>query len=265
VNKKMASAKEIQNLRQTAGVGMMEAKKALEANGGDFDAAVKWLREQGLASMAKRADRENAQGAVAVGSADGAVSLVQVKCETDFVAKSPDFVAMVQAMADSVAAKGEDGVKDHQATLDQLIISLKENIEMGKVVRFAPAAGTVVDSYLHIQSERGVNGTLVEVSGASQDVAHDIALHIAFAKPSYLTRDEVPAELIAAERETLEQLSRNEGKPEAALPKIVEGRINGWYKERVLLEQEFAKDNKQTIQGLLGKGTITRFAQVTIG
>jgi elongation factor Ts len=261
----MASAKDIQALRQTAGVGMMEAKKALEANGDDFDAAVKWLREQGLASMAKRADRENAQGAVAIGASGSTLSIVQVKCETDFVAKSPDFVAMVQAMADSVAANGEDGVKAHQATLDQLIISLKENIEIGKVVRFVPADGAVVDSYLHVQAERGVNGTLVEVHGASQEVAHDIALHIAFAKPLYLTRDEVPADVVAAERETLEQITRNEGKPEAALPKIVDGRMNGYFKERCLLEQEFAKDNKQTIQGILGKGTITRFAQVTIG
>jgi elongation factor Ts len=261
----MASAKDIQNLRQTAGVGMMEAKKALEANGDDFEAAVKWLREQGLASMAKRTDRENAQGAVAVGSAGGNMSIVQVKCETDFVAKSPEFSSMVQAMADSVAAKGEDAVKDHQATLDQLIISLKENIEMGKVVRFVPAAGAVVDSYLHVQSERGVNGTLVEVSGASQEVAHDIALHIAFAKPMFLTRDEVPVDVIAAERETLEQITRNEGKPEAAIGKIVDGRMTGFFKERCLMEQEFAKDNKLTIQGLLGSGSITRFAQVVIG
>ncbi len=261
----MASAKDIQNLRQTAGVGMMEAKKALEANGDDFEAAVKWLREQGLASMAKRADRENAQGAVAVGSSGSTVSLVQVKCETDFVAKSPEFTTMVQAMADSVAAKGEDAIKDHQATLDQLIISLKENIEMGKIVRFEPPAGAVVDSYLHVQSDRGVNGTLVEISGVPQEVAHDIALHIAFAKPMYLTRDEVPADVVAAERETLEQISRNEGKPEAALPKIVEGRMNGYFKERCLLEQEFAKDNKHTIGSLVGSGKITRFAQVIIG
>ena len=261
----MASAKDIQNLRQTAGVGMMEAKRALEANGDDFEAAVKWLREQGLASMAKRTDRDNAQGAVAVGVSGSTVSLVQVKCETDFVAKSPEFTQLVQDMADTVAANGEAAVSDHQSTLDQLIISLKENIQLGEVVRFEPAAGAVVDSYLHMQSDRGVNGTVVEVTGASQEVAHDIALHIAFAKPLYLTRDEVPADLVAAERATLEQITRNEGKPEAALPKIVDGRMNGYFKERCLLEQEFAKDNKVTIKGLLGSGTITRFAQVIIG
>ena len=106
---------------------------------------------------------------------------------------------------------------------------------------------------------------VVLITGASQEVAHDIALHIAFAKPLYLTRDEVPADLVTAERATLEQITRNEGKPEAALPKIVDGRMNGYFKERCLLEQEFAKDNKQTIKSLLGSGTITRFAQVIIG
>ncbi len=261
----MASAKDIQALRQAAGVGMMEAKKALEANGDNFDEAMKWLREQGLASMAKRADRENAQGAVAVGIAGTTQSIVQVKCETDFVAKSPDFVKLVQDMADTVAADGEAAISKHQATLDQLIISLKENIELGTIVRFETVAGAVVDSYVHIQSERGVNATLVEISGVAQEVAHDIALHIAFARPTYLTRDEVPAEVIAAERETLEVLTRNEGKPEAAIPKIVDGRMSGFFKERCLIEQEFAKDNKLTIAGLVGSGKILRFAQVTIG
>lgn len=261
----MASAKDIQALRQAAGVGMMEAKKALEANGDNFDEAMKWLREQGLASMAKRADRENAQGAVAIGKAGSTLAIVQLKCETDFVAKSPEFTQLLQAMADTVAAKGEAAVSEHQAAMEQLIISLKENIELGRIVRMEPAEGAVVDSYLHIQSERGVNATLVEIQGASQEVAHDIALHIAFARPTYLTRDEVPADLVASERATLETLSRNEGKPEAALPKIVEGRMNGFFKERVLVEQEFAKDNKLTIAGLVGKGSITRFAQVAIG
>jgi elongation factor Ts len=260
------SAKDIQNLRNAAGVGMMEAKKALEANEGDHEAAMKWLREQGLASMAKRTDRDNAQGAVAVGKAGDNYAIAQVKCETDFVAKSPDFKALVQAIADSVAADGEEAaVAAHKSTLEKLIVSLKENIEVGRLVRFVPAAGSVVDSYLHIQSERGVNATLVEVAGGDQEMAHDIALHIAFARPQYLSRDEVPAEAIASERETLETLTRNEGKPEAAIPKIVDGRISGYFKERCLLEQEFAKDNKQTIAGILGKATIVRFAQVQIG
>jgi elongation factor Ts len=118
---------------------------------------------------------------------------------------------------------------------------------------------------VHIQNDRGVNATIVECLGVSAEVVHDIALHIAFARPQYLTRDEVPAEVVERERETLTALTRNEGKPEAALPKIVEGRLNGFFKERCLVEQEFAKDNKQTIKGLVGSGSITRFAQVEIG
>jgi elongation factor Ts len=259
------TAKDIQNLRNAAGVGMMEAKKALEANNGDHDAAIKQLREQGLASMAKRADRDNAQGAVAIGVHGSAAAIAQVKCETDFVAKSPDFVALVQNIANAVAARGEAAVAEQQSTLEQLIISLKENIELGRIVRFEAPAGSVIDTYVHLQSERGVNATMVEIAGGSQELAHDIALHIAFARPQYLTREEVPADVIEAERATLEALSRNEGKPEAALPKIVEGRINGFLKDRCLIEQEFAKDNKQTIKGLLGSGSITRFAQVEIG
>jgi elongation factor Ts len=245
------TAKDIQKLREVAGVGMMDAKKALEACDGDFDEAKKYLREKGLAKMAERTDRDNAQGAVAIGVAGNASAIAQIKCETDFVAKSPDFVALVQDVANTVAS--------------ELIISLKENISFGRIVRFEAPAGSVIDTYLHIQSERGVNATMVEVANGSQEMAHDIALHIAFARPLYLTREEIPADVVSAEKETLENISRNEGKPEAALPKIVEGRLNGYFKDRCLVEQDFAKDNKQTVAGILGSASITRFAQVEIG
>ena len=243
----------------------MEAKKALEQSNGNSEAAIKYLREQGLASMAKRADRDNAQGAVAVATSGNACAIAQLRCETDFVAKSADFVALVQSIADTVAAKGEAAVADHKTELDTLTISLKENIELGRVVRFESSPGSVIDSYLHLQTGRGVNATMVEVVGGSQEVAHDIALHVAFARPQFLSRDDVPADLVASERATLEALSRNEGKPEAALPKIVEGRMNGFFKDRCLLEQEFAKDNKLSIKGVLGGATISRFAQIEIG
>ncbi len=259
------TAKDIQHLRQLAGVGMMEAKKALEKCDGDMDASMKYLRENGLAKMAERTDRDNAQGAVAVGRSGNAAALALVKCETDFVAKSPEFRAVVQAIADSVAAKGEDAIAEHQTTLDSLIISLKENIAVGRVVRFEAAEGSVLDTYLHIQSERGVNATMVEIANANDEVAHDVALHIAFARPKFLTRDEVPAAVVEAERATQEQITRNEGKPEAALTKIVDGRMGGYFKSICLVEQEWAKDNKQTIKQMVGSGSITRFAQLEIG
>ena len=260
------TAKDIQRLRAETGVGMMEAKRALEETEGDFDAAKKHLREKGLANTQKRSDRENSQGAVAIGQSGSASAIAQIKSETDFSAKSPDFVALVQALADTAAADGEDAARaKHQESLDTLKITLKENLEFGRIVQFVPPKGSVVDTYLHVQSGRGVNATMVEMAGATQELAHDIALHIAFARPQYLTRDEVPQALLAEERATLEALTRNEGKPEAAIPKIVEGRIGGYLKDRCLVEQEFAKDNKQTIATVIGSATITRYAQVEIG
>lgn len=260
------TAKDVQELRQTAGVGMMEAKRALDANDGDKEAALKWLREQGLASMAKRSDRENAQGAVAVGKSGSASAIAQLRSETDFVAKSPEFVKLVQAIADAVAEKGEAaGTAQHADAIDTLKISLKENIELGRVIRFEAPAGSIIDTYLHVQADRGVNAVMVELANGSEDLAHEVALHIAFARPRYLHREEVPASVVESERSTLEALTRNEGKPEQAIPKIVEGRLGGFFRDQCLLEQEWAKDNKQTIKSLVGSASVTRFAQVEIG
>ncbi|MFP3905391.1 MAG: translation elongation factor Ts [Acidimicrobiales bacterium] len=259
------TAKDVQALRQATGAGMMDAKKALTNNDGDFDAAAKWLREQGLSKAAKRSDRENTQGAVAIARADGAIAMVELKCETDFSAKADDFVKVVTTLAEAVAARGEDAVSELAAEVDQMKITKKENIEVGKVVRWEIGEGHIVDAYLHLQDGRGVNGVLVELSGGSVELAHDVAVHIAFSKPDYLSRDEVPAELVEAERSALTDLTKAEGKPEAALDKIVEGRLTGWFKERVLLEQNFVRDEKQTIAQLLGEAELVRFDQIVIG
>ncbi len=244
---------------------MLDAKRALEENDGDMDQAITWLRTEGLASQAKRADREASEGAVAIGRSEGVASIVQLRSETDFVAKSDDFVALVQALADRVAAKGESATDDLTDELERLKVTLKENISIGRIVRIeAPSAG-VVDSYLHLQAGRGVNAVVVALDGGTPELAHDVATHIAFARPTYISRDDVPAEDVAAERETVEKIARNEGKPDAALGKIVEGRLGGWYKERVLLDQSYIKNEKQTIANLLGPATVTQFAQVVVG
>ena len=259
------TAKDVQTLRQSTGVGMLDAKKALEENDGDYEKAVVWLREKGLASQAKRADREASEGAVAIGRSASAASIVQLRSETDFVAKSDEFKAMVTDLADLVAAEGESAVEQRSAELDDMRTRLKENISVGEVVRIEAPADGAVDSYLHLQAGRGVNAVVVAVAGGSAELAHDIAAHIAFARPTYITRDEVPEAEVAAERETVEKIARNEGKPDAALPKIIEGRLGGWYKERVLLDQAYIKDEKQTIAKLLGPATVTQFAQVVVG
>jgi elongation factor Ts len=259
------TAKDVQALRQASGAGMMDAKKALQENDGDFEAAGKWLREKGLAKSASRTDRDNSEGAVAIATDGSAAGLVEVKCETDFVAKSDDFVKLVQDLADAVAADGEgavDGLKDR---IDDLKVTLKENIDLGRVVRIEAADGNVLDTYLHKQDGRGKVAVAIELAGGTPELAHDIAVHVAFTKPSFLSRDEVPAAEVAAERETLVTITRNEGKPEAALDKIVEGKLNGWFQERVLLEQKYVKDEKQTITQLLGGAGVVRFGLIVVG
>jgi elongation factor Ts len=262
------SARDVKALRDATGAGMMDAKKALTATEGDFEAAVAWLRERGLGKAAERAGRENDEGAVAVAINDATAALVELKAESDFVAKSPQFVDAAERLARATATDGEGAVADLKDVIDDLRLSLKENIEVGKVVRFAAAPDHVLDTYLHIQNGRGVNGVIVELAGGSAELAHDIAVHIAFGKPAYLHREDVPAADVASERAALEAQTRNEGKPEQALPKIVEGKLNGWYKRvpgGVLLEQPYARDDKQTVSQVLNGAQVVRFAQATVG
>ena len=259
------TAKDVQALRQSTGAGMMDAKKALEANGGDMEAAKQWLREKGLAQSAKRDDRDNNQGVVALLIKGSVGAIVQLKCETDFVASSEAFVGEANALAELVIAKNEAAVAERNAQLEDMKITLKEKIELGQVVRFEAAAGNLLESYTHIQGGRGVNAVLVELEGGNAELGHDIAVHIAFARPRYLTKDDVPADEIAKERATLETITRNEGKPEAAIGKIVDGRIQGFFKDIVLLEQPYAKDDKKAIKDLLGGAKVIRWSQVTIG
>jgi len=259
------TAKDVMTLRQATGVGMMDAKKALEANNGDMDAATQWLRVQGLASAAKRAEREAGEGAVAVVRNGNVAAIVEMRCETDFVAKSEQLTALVDEIAARVCAEGPEATSHFQEQLETMLTTLKENISIGRVYRLEAGEGEVVDTYIHQQSGRGVNAVAVVLKNGSEEVAHEIAVHIAFAKPSYLNRDEVPAAEVEAERQTVTEISLNEGKPEAALPKIIEGRLNGWFKERVLNEQSYVKDEKQSVKDFLGAASITAYAQVVIG
>jgi elongation factor Ts len=259
------TAKDVQALRKATGAGMLDAKKALEETDGDTEKAATWLREQGLAGAAKRSDRDASEGAVSVVRDGNAAAIVLLRSETDFVAKAAEFVSIVDELAARVATDGVDAVETLSSEIDTMRTTLKENISVGEVVRLEAAEGQVIDTYLHQQAGRGVNAVAVVLSGGDQELAHDIAVHIAFAKPQVISRDEVPAAEVEAERATIESISRNEGKPEAALPKIVEGRLNGWFKERVLLEQPYARDEKQTIAQLLNGAEIVAYAQVLVG
>ncbi|PIE31393.1 MAG: translation elongation factor Ts [Ilumatobacter coccineus] len=259
------TVQDVKALRESTGAGMMDCKKALVESDGDLAAAKQFLREKGLAASAKRDDRESNQGVVAIAIGDNAAAMVLLKSETDFVAASDQFIAEADALAALVLADGPDAVSKRSAELEEMKITLKERIEIGDTIQMKIADGNVLGHYQHIQGGRGVNGVLVEIADGSAELAHDIAVHIAFARPRYLSRDDVPAEVVAAERATLETITRNEGKPEQAVPKIVEGRLNGFYKSVCLLDQPFAKDDKKSVTQILGSAKIVNFAQTEIG
>jgi len=275
------SAKDVAALRKATGAGMMDCKRALAESDGDIEMAKDWLRKKGLAGASKREGRAADQGAVEV-VVDGKVGAVlELNCETDFVAKGADFQNVLGALVAQVATEGDADVAGQAfegstvgETITQLGSTLGERIELGRVARYETSDG-VLDGYKHVQNDRGTIGVLVELGGVdpsnadARAVAHDIALHIASAAPRYVSKDDVPADAIEKERELLTELTRNEGKPENAIEKIVTGRLNGFYKDYCPLEQGFVKEPKKTIAslvaGLGGDATVRRFARIKIG
>jgi elongation factor Ts len=274
------SAADVAALRKATGAGMMDCKRALTETNGDMEAATEWLRKKGL-SGSKRDERNAADGAIDVMVDGGVAAMVELTAETDFVAKGADFTGTVAALTRLALDEGKAELTELEINgepvgehVTQLAARLGENVALGRVVVFESTDG-VLDGYKHVQNGRGTIGVLVEVVGVdlgdakAKEVAHDLALHIASAAPRYLSREEVPEEIVAKEREVFEELSRNEGKPENALPKIVEGRLNGFYKDVVLLEQPFVRDPKTTVgklvEALGGGASVRRFARVKIG
>ena len=258
------TAKDVKALRDATGAGMMDAKKALTECEGDFEAASQVLREKGLAKAATRSERDNVEGAVGLAVDGCRAALVHLKCETDFSAKSEGFLALVDELTAAVLAEGEGAIETRSSSIDDLRITIKENIEVGTVTLLEAAEGNVLDTYLHVQDGRGVNGVVVEGSDVDQEALHQVALHIAFAKPTVLTRDEVFSELVEKERAALLDITKAEGKPEQAWEKIVEGRLTGWFRETVLLEQGLHGD-KTLVADTLNGGRIERFVQAYLG
>lgn len=265
------SAADVKKLRELTGAGMMDCKKALDETDGDFDKAVELLRVKGAAKAAKRgAEREASAGLVA--TAGGA--LVELKCETDFVAKGDDFVTAAQQIAEAAdQAKAADaealkavslGEKTVGEVVENLAITIGEKIELGRVAYFE---GPVV-AYMHKRAADlpPAVGVLVEYDG-NEDAAKGAAMQVAAMRPQYLTRDEVPADIVAKEREIAEATSREEGKPEQAIAKITEGRLNGFFKEVVLLEQPSVTENKKSVKTVLDESgtTLKRFARFEVG
>lgn len=250
------TAADVKALREKSGAGMMDCKGALDEADGDIEKAFEVLRLKGLKGVSKREGRTTSNGLVVARVSGGKGTLIELACETDFVAKAENFVALSEQVADAIAAAGATDLDSALAAdlggksvadsiTDQAAI-LGEKVELRRV-SVIEAAG--VDAYLH-RTSRDLPpqvGVLLGFEGSDSETAHDIAVHIAAFSPQYLTRDEIPAEVVAKEREIAEETARNEGKPEVALPKIVEGRVNGFFKETCLVDQDFAKDNKQTV------------------
>jgi elongation factor Ts len=267
---------DIKALREQLGTGMVDTKKALEEADGNVEKAVEILRLKGAKGNAKRADRSTSEGLVVAREQDGAVTLVELACETDFVAKNERFIALADKVADAVAAVKSDSVEAALAadvsgqTVEQLISDeaaiIGEKVELRRV---RTLTGDKFEIYLHRTSKDlpPQIGVVVAYSGDDAETARSIAQHISFANPSYLSREDVPAADVEKEREIVTEISRNEGKPEAALPKIVEGRVTAFFKQVALLEQDYAKDNKLSVAKVAQDAgiTVTDFARFKVG
>jgi elongation factor Ts len=265
------TAADVKRLRELTGAGMLDCKNALVETDGDFDKAVEALRIKGAKDVGKRAERATAEGLVA--AKDGA--LVELNCETDFVAKNAEFQKVAdEIVAAAAAAKAVDvdalkaapvGDKTVEQTVAELSAKIGEKLELRRVAFFD---GTV-ETYLHKRAADlpPAVGVLVEYSGGNAEAAHAAALQIAALKARYLSRDDVPEDIVASERRIAEETAKAEGKPEQALPKIVEGRLNGFFKDAVLLEQPSVSDNKKTVKALLDEAgvTVTRFVRFEVG
>jgi elongation factor Ts len=272
------TAADVKRLREQTGAGMMDCKNALAEADGDFELAIENLRKKGVKDAGKRADRTAGNGLVTA-ELDGTSAgvLVELNCETDFVAKNEQFQELAAKIAQAaVASKVADRLallstvttdgKSVELLIEEASASIKEKIELG---RYARLEGGYVTTYLH-RSDRDLPptlGVLVQLDSANEAVAKDLAQQIAATPAQYVTRDEVPADVVEKERRIAEEITREEGKPEQAIPKIVDGRVNAFFKDIVLTEQASVKDPKQSIKSVLAAGQVNvlAFARFRVG
>ncbi|MFI7429272.1 translation elongation factor Ts [Micromonospora sp. NPDC049836] len=270
------TAADVKKLRDLTGAGMMDSKKALTEAEGDFDKAIEILRVKGAKDVGKRAGRTAANGLIA----HSGTSLLELNCETDFVAKNDAFIALAQQLVEHGERSGVNSAEELLAsTIDGKPVAdliQEQSAKIGEKLvlnRFARLEGGTTAVYLHRKSQDlpPAVGVLVQYAGKSDEAgdadARGVAMQIAAMRPKYLTRDEVPADVVESERRIAEQTAREENKPEAALPKIVEGRVNAFFKDFVLLEQASVADNKKTVKQLLADAGIevTRFVRFEVG
>lgn len=271
---------DIQALRERTGSGMLDVKNALDEADGDLDKAVDILRVKGLKGVAKREGRSASEGLVAANVRDGGAgqigTLIEINSETDFVAKNDNFLKLADKVLAAVVAAGADTIDEALAApLDSVTVEQVINETAGVLgEKLALRRVAVIDAphvavYLHKTNKDlpAQVGVLVGADDAAQEIGRDVAMHIAAYSPMHLSRDDVPADAVARERAVAEEASRAEGKPEAALDKIIEGKLTGFFKENVLLEQAFAKDPKMTVGKVVEAtgGAVTAFVRFRVG
>jgi elongation factor Ts len=270
------TAADVKTLRERSGAGMMDCKSALDEANGDIDKAMEVLRLKGLKGVTKREGRTTSNGIIIARVAGNKGYLIELACETDFVAKAEKFVALGDLIADAIAAAGAETVEAGlaasvsgktvgDAITDEAAI-MGEKVELRKVF---VVSDDNIDAYLHRTSKDlpPQVGVLLAFKGSDVETAHDVAVHIAAFSPTYLTIADVPQDIVDTERRIATETARNEGKPEAALEKIVEGRVKGFFKENCLLEQDFAKDNKLSVAQVLEQHglTVSSFVRLRVG
>lgn len=270
------TAADIKALRERTGAGMMDVKKALDEANGDADKAMELIRIKGLKGATKREGRSTAEGLVAAAVDNGVGVMVEVACETDFVAKAAPFIEFANKVLATAISSGAADVESLLAVdvdgkpMSEVVIEAGALLgEKIAIRRLARVEGATVDSYLHKTSKDlpAQVGVLFAIDGDNQEIAHDVAVHIAAMSPTFLTRDEVAADVVESERRIATETAQAEGKPEAAMTKIVEGRLTGFFKEIVLVDQSFAKDAKKSVAAVLAEAGVkpVAFARFRVG
>jgi len=270
------SLEDIKKLREQLGTGMVDTKNALEEANGDVDKAIEILRMKGAKGNAKRADRSTSEGLVAAHEGAGVAYLIELACETDFVAKNEKFVALADSVLAAIVDAGADSAEAALAAsagagtvasmIDDQAAIIGEKVELRRVAKLTGDAFAI---YLH-KTNKDLPpqvGVVVAYSGSDAETARSIAQHISFADPQYLSKEDVPVDAVENERRIVEEISRGEGKPEAALGKIVEGRLGAFFKQVALLEQEYARDNKLQIKQVLEQAglSVSGFQRYRVG
>jgi elongation factor Ts len=275
------TAQAVKELRERTGAGMMDCKKALTETGGDLDEAIKFLRTKGLAAAAKKAHRAASDGTVVVTGDDQVMVVLELNCETDFVARNPEFVSFAEALAEQALTSGAadidalksqpfSGDPEHtvEEAISQRVATIGENVVLNRLTRIEAADGNSLNSYVH---GGGKIGVVVEgAGGVDHEALHDVALHVAAAEPRFVTREEVTEDLLESERDIALKQAMEQGKPEEIAKKIVAGKMEKFFVQEVLLEQAFAKEPDKSVKQYLeessGKeATVVRFVRFKLG